>query len=64
VVSPVWPGGTLTLVRRVPPPAGSPNGPVSTYRVTKGDRSILVVVSFTSDGKIAALGLQPDRDYL
>jgi CubicO group peptidase (beta-lactamase class C family) len=63
-LSPVWPGGTLTLVRRVPAPAGSANGPISTFRVTKGDRAILVAVAFTADGKVGALSFQPDRDYL
>ncbi len=61
-VSPVWPGGTLTLVKRFAAPA-DPSRVVSTFRVTKGDKAILVLYSATPDGKIAALGFLPDREY-
>jgi hypothetical protein len=61
-VAPLWPGGTLTLVRR----ANAPNDAtrvLSTYRLTKGDRSLLVIYSVNADGKVAALGFRPDSDY-
>ncbi len=61
-LSALWPGGTLTLVKRVPSPAG--NGlTVSTYRVRKGEDGMLLVYGMGADGKIATLGLAPDREY-
>ncbi len=61
-VGALWPGGTLSLVRR----SAVPNDPIrviSTFRLTKGNEAILIVLSLTPDGKVAALGFQPDREY-
>src|SRR5579863_5318256 len=57
----LWPGGTLTLVKREPGSNGS--SPVSTFRLSKGGDAMLIVFGLADDGKIATLGLQPDRDY-
>jgi len=62
-VSPLWPGGTLILVRRIPASEDPANRVVSMFRLTKGDRSILIVFGLAPDGKIAGLGFQPDREY-
>lgn len=62
LVSPVWPGGTLTLVMRIPAP-NDPTRTLSTFRLTKGDQGLLVSYSLTPDGRIAALRFQPDREY-
>ena len=63
-IAAVWPGGTLTLVGRIPAPADPEHRVLSTYRITKGDRSLLVVYSLTADGtKVAFAVFQPDREY-
>ncbi len=62
-VSRLWPGGTLTLVRRVPAPRDPAHAVVSTFRLVKGNESALIVYSLTPDGKVAVLGFQPDREY-
>ncbi|MDP9106009.1 MAG: beta-lactamase family protein [Candidatus Eremiobacteraeota bacterium] len=61
-VAPLWPGGTLTLVRRSPSPI-DPTRTVSTFRLTKGDQSLLVVFGVAPDGKVAGLQFVPDREY-
>ena len=61
-VAPLWPGGTLTLVRRSPGPI-DPTRTLSTFRLTKGDQSVLVNFSLTPDGKAAGLQFVPDREY-
>jgi CubicO group peptidase (beta-lactamase class C family) len=62
-LSQLWPGGTLTLVRRVPAPRDPAHSVLSTFRLVKGNESALVVYSLAPDGKVAALGFQPDREY-
>jgi CubicO group peptidase (beta-lactamase class C family) len=58
----LWPGGTLTLVKRMPPP--NPGGQsTSVFRLSKGDDAVLVFFGFASDGKIATLRTAPDREY-
>ncbi|HEY2858726.1 MAG TPA: serine hydrolase domain-containing protein [Terracidiphilus sp.] len=61
-LSKLWPGGTLTLVKRVKGPDGGPQW-ISTYRVRKGDDAMLLVFGVGADGKIPTLGLQPDREF-
>jgi hypothetical protein len=63
LVSPLWPGGTLTLVRRGPAP-NDPSGTLSIFRLTKGDQKLLVFYRLTPDGKVAALLFQPNRETL
>lgn len=58
----LWPGGTLTLVKRVKGTEGGAQW-VSTYRLSKGDDAMLVVFGVGADGKIPILGLSPNREY-
>jgi CubicO group peptidase (beta-lactamase class C family) len=60
----LWPGGTLTLVRRVPGVValGGPQW-VSTYRLSKGDDAMLILFGVRPDGKIPVLGTSPNREY-
>ena len=62
-VSPLWPGGTLTLVRRTPLPNDPAARTLSTFRLTKGSEVLLIVYVLTPDGKVAGLQFQPDREY-
>lgn len=61
-LSKLWPGGTLTLVKRVKGPEGGPQW-VSTYRLSKGDDAMLLIFGVGADTKISILGLSPNRDY-
>jgi CubicO group peptidase (beta-lactamase class C family) len=61
-LSKLWPGGTLLLVHRERQP-GPDEQWVSTYRLSKGSDAMLVVFGVGADGKIAVLGLRPDRAY-
>jgi hypothetical protein len=61
-LAPVWPGGTLTLVQRQPAP-GSPGTIESTFRISKGSNSLLIRYGRNADGKIAILGISPDRPW-
>ena len=56
----LWPGGAMTLVKR---DAGSKRQPVSTFRISKGSEAILIVYGLDPDGKIATLGIAPNREY-
>jgi len=58
----VWPGGTLTLVKRDKGAEGQPQW-VSTYRLSKGSDARLLVFGVGADGKIPILGLVPNREY-
>ena len=58
----LWPGGTVTLLKRVTGPEGAPQW-VSTYRLSKGGDAMLLVFGVGADGKIQTLGLSPNRDY-
>jgi len=61
-LSKLWPGGTLTLVRRtaLPDQAGLS---ASMFRLTKGAETVLISFGLDSNGKISVLGLSADRDY-
>jgi CubicO group peptidase (beta-lactamase class C family) len=58
----LWPGGTLTLVRR---DKGAQDEPpwVSTYRLSKGADATLVVFGPDAGGKISLFVLVPNREY-
>jgi len=58
----LWPGGTLTLVKRDKGAEGEPQG-VSTYRLSKGGDAMLLVFGLDTDGKIPTLNLLRDRGY-
>jgi CubicO group peptidase (beta-lactamase class C family) len=59
-LSTIWPGGTLTLVRREPA-----NGiTVSEYRLTKPDGiTRLIFFGLDADGKVGVFGTAPDEEY-
>lgn len=56
----IWPGGTITLVKRDAGPKGQP---VSTFRVSKGSEATLIIYGLDADGKIGVLRIAPDREY-
>jgi hypothetical protein len=59
----LWPGGTLTLVKRDKGTEGEPQW-ISTYRLTRGSDAVLLAFGLGADGKIAILALLSDRgDY-
>lgn len=61
MLSKLWPGGTLTLVKRAPGPGGQP---VSRFRLSKaGGAATLISYGLDAFGKISVLGFGPDRDY-
>lgn len=61
-VAPVWPGGSLTLVRRNPAPNDATRT-LSTFRLAKGNQALIVVYAVAADGKVIGLQFQPDREY-
>ncbi len=61
-LSPLWPGGTLTLVRRTPHP-GDPARTLSTFRLSKGGQAVLIVYTRTSEGLAGGFQIQPNREY-
>jgi CubicO group peptidase (beta-lactamase class C family) len=63
LIMPLWPGGSLTLVRRIPAPADPTHRTLSFFRLSKGDRATLIVFSLTPEGLISSLLFQPDREY-
>lgn len=62
MLSPVWPGGSLTLVKRTPVP-GETGRFTSMFRLSKGAEAVLISFSLDASGKISTLGLSPDREY-
>jgi len=60
-LSPLWPGGDLTLVQRQTVPNTASVS--STFRLKKDGHSTLIVLVLTSDGKIEGLAFPPDREY-
>jgi CubicO group peptidase (beta-lactamase class C family) len=58
----LWPGGTLTLVKRMPAPNPA-DQPTSVFRLSKGDDAVLIFIDSLSDAKISRLRTAPDREY-
>jgi CubicO group peptidase (beta-lactamase class C family) len=58
----LWPGGTLTLVKRMPAPNPA-DEPTSVFRLSKGDDAVLIFVHSLSDARISNLRTAPDREY-
>jgi CubicO group peptidase (beta-lactamase class C family) len=58
----LWPGGTLTLVKRDKGTQGEPPW-VSTYRLSKGTDAMLVVFGPDDGGKLSLFVLVPNREY-
>jgi hypothetical protein len=45
-------------------PAPSPDDePTSVFRLSKGDKAVLIVIDAASDAKISRLRTTPDREY-
>lgn len=61
-LAPLWPGGTLTLVRRTPHPA-DPARTLSTFRLSKGGQALLIVYTLTPQGLAGGFQIQPNREY-
>ena len=61
-ISSLWPGGTLSLVKRTPG-ATATEGELSVFRLCKGDDAVLIFISSSADAKISALRTAPDREY-
>jgi CubicO group peptidase (beta-lactamase class C family) len=61
-LSKLWPGGTLTLVKRDKGPEGEPPW-ISWYRLTKGGDAVLLVFGVGADGKIAHFARVQNREY-
>jgi CubicO group peptidase (beta-lactamase class C family) len=58
----LWPGGTLTLVRREKGTEGEPQW-ISTYRLSKGGEAMLLEFGLGTDGKIPIFGWSSNREY-
>jgi CubicO group peptidase (beta-lactamase class C family) len=62
ILAKLWPGGTLTLVKRISPPNAA--GQItSIFRLSKSDEAIMVIFSLAPDGKVSAIRFLPDREY-
>jgi hypothetical protein len=58
----LWPGGTLTLLKRMP--AQSPTDEsTSVFRLSKEDDAVLVFIWSPSNGRISTLRPAPDREF-
>jgi len=58
----LWPGGTLTLVKRMPAQKPTDES-TSVFRPSKGDDAVLVFIGSPSNGRISTLRTAPDREY-
>lgn len=58
----LWPGGTLTLLKRKPS-AERPEQLVSTFRLSRGNQALLIDFGLAADGKISHFGFSQDRPY-
>jgi CubicO group peptidase (beta-lactamase class C family) len=59
-LAPLWPGGTLTLVKRE---RGDDGQPVSTFRIRKGGEANLIIFSIDGSGKSARFEMAADREF-
>lgn len=62
LVAPLWPTGTLTLVKRRPSPENA-SLTMSQFRVAKGTRSMLITYGLNAQGKADSLFFEPDEEY-
>jgi CubicO group peptidase (beta-lactamase class C family) len=58
----LWPGGALTLVKRMPAPNPA-DEPTSVFRLCKGGDAVLIFIDSLSDARISSLRTTPDREY-
>lgn len=61
-ISGLWPGGTLSLLKRMPG-ASATEEETSVFRLSKGDDAVLIFISSHADAQISALRTAPDREY-
>ncbi|HEX3368210.1 MAG TPA: serine hydrolase domain-containing protein [Candidatus Cybelea sp.] len=61
-IAPLWPGGALTLVQRMPSPDNA-SLTVSRFRLAKGTSSILIWYGLDAHGKVDTLLFEPDQEY-
>ncbi len=58
----LWPGGSLTLVKRfAPPDATAPL--IAVFCLTKADSTLIGLVLIDPDGKISSFRFLPNREY-
>jgi len=62
LLAPLWPGGSLVLVARMPS-ADDASLLLSQFRITKGARSLLVTYAIDGGGKVETFSLEPDEQY-
>jgi CubicO group peptidase (beta-lactamase class C family) len=58
----LWPGGSLTLVKRLTPP-GTTTPLISVFRLAKGDNALMILVFVDPAGKISNFRFLPNREY-
>jgi CubicO group peptidase (beta-lactamase class C family) len=58
----LWPGGSLTLVKRLTPP-GVTTPLISVFRLAKSDDALMILVFVDPDGKISNFRFLPNREY-
>ena len=58
----LWPGGTLTLVKRTPV-SDQAGLSTSIFRLSKGTEAALIYFCRDPDGKISSLGIRADQEY-
>jgi CubicO group peptidase (beta-lactamase class C family) len=61
-IAPLWPGGTLALVARMPSPDNA-SLTVSQFRLLKAASSILIWYGLDAHAKVDTLFFEPDREY-
>ncbi|HEY1881514.1 MAG TPA: serine hydrolase domain-containing protein [Candidatus Cybelea sp.] len=61
-IAPLWPGGALTLVARMPS-SDDPSLAVSRFRLAKGPSSMLIWYGLDAHGKVDTLLFEPDQEY-
>jgi CubicO group peptidase (beta-lactamase class C family) len=61
-LSTLWPGGSLTLVKRMPPPDAAGQF-TSVFRLSKQNDAVLIFFGLDSNGKVSTLRTAPDREY-
>jgi CubicO group peptidase (beta-lactamase class C family) len=60
----LWPGGSLTLIKRLTPPGAPAPAPlISVFRLTKADNALMVLLFTDPDGKISNFRFLPNREY-
>jgi CubicO group peptidase (beta-lactamase class C family) len=61
-LSTLWPGGSLTLVKRMPP-SDAAGQFTSVFRLSKQSDAVLIFFGLDPKGKVSTLRTAPDREY-